>query len=379
MATTIVHIGPSQLPLLYTLGGAVERRMRELAMRQAQAGSRVILYSAESETKTSDYHGAEVRAIACSQKGVVRAGEFLYKSLRDARSVKPDVIHFHSLAEGAACTRLFARGVRAKTVLSFDFFEFRRGKQNPFFKSYRRALNRFSALLPVSGFCQRESSAYWAIPEDRMRVVYNGVSLQQFFPDPESARKRRAAWGIGSEFVALYVGRVCHQKGTDLLIDAYARLREQGRPIRLVIAGPNGQFGQAGHNDAIEKLKQHGGLYLGPVEEADLPSVYNAADVFVMPTRTAEMFGMAAIEAQACGIPVICSDQGGLPEVIDRSSGMLFRPDDVEDLVAKLDAMMANVEMRNGFSNASVDNARRFSWERITSDLDQVYAMDGRA
>ena len=70
---TIAHIGPPHLPILYNLGGATERRIRETAARQAQAGSRVIIYSAEDRNGSCGYMGAEVRAIACHGEGVLRA------------------------------------------------------------------------------------------------------------------------------------------------------------------------------------------------------------------------------------------------------------------------------------------------------------------
>ncbi|MBZ5606000.1 MAG: glycosyltransferase family 4 protein [Acidobacteriia bacterium] len=370
---TITHIGPPLLPILYTLGGATERRIRELATRQTQTGSRVIVYSAEDRAGVVQYGDVEVRAIVCRQSGLARAAEFLYKSLRDVRSVKPDVIHFHSLAEGAAAARVFASGLDAKTVLSFDFFEFRRGKQNPFFPWYRRALGKFSSLLPVSSYCHRESARYWSIPEQRMQVVYNGVSLQQFYPDAAAAATRRAALGLSDEFVVLYVGRVCRQKGTDLLMDACTKLRGEGRRIRLAIAGPLAQFGQEGDNGFASLLERHEVIYLGAVDEAVLPSVYNMADVFVMPTRAHEMFGMAAIEAQACGKPVVCSNHGGLPEVISESSGLLFQPGDSNDLAEKLRALMDDRKMARRFSGAATDNAQRFAWESITNDLYRVY------
>jgi glycosyltransferase involved in cell wall biosynthesis len=371
----IVHIGPPHLPVLYALGGAIERRMRELARRQADAGAEVILYSAEDKTQTMHYHGAEVRALACNQKDTVRAAEFMYKAMRDVRSVSPDVIHFHSLVEGAAFASWFARGMRAKTLLSFDFFEFRRGRENPFFPWYKKALNRFSELLPVSEYCRSGACDYWSIPQDRMRVLYNGVSIQQFFPDPQASLARRSALGIaGDEFVLLYVGRVCEQKGTDLLVEAYRMLRNEHRRVRLVIAGPIGQFGTSGSNGITDALEDSQGIYLGPVEEAILPSVYNMADVFVMPTRQAEMFGMAAIEAQACGVPVVCSNHGGLPEVINPKSGLLFETGSAMDLARNLRALMDNPELKRRCATAAVPNAERFSWENIVRELNQVYA-----
>lgn len=371
---TVVHIGPSNLPILYARGGATERRMRETAARQAETGMRVVVYSAGERNETNEFGGAEIRSIACHRRGVLRAAEFMAKSLRDARSLDPDIIHFHTLAEGAAFARLFARGSRAKTVLSFDFFEFRRGKRNPFFPWYRRALSSFTSLLPVSEYCREQSSAYWSIPSARMRVLYNGVSLQQFAPDPQAAAERRAALGLApGDFVLLYVGRVCHQKGTDLLVQAYAKLRAERPSVRLVVAGPIGQFGHEGSDEITQMLAQHQGIYLGPVEESILRSVYCMADVFVLPTRSNEMFGMAAIEAQACGRPVVCSTNGGLPEVVPTSSGLLFRSGDVDELTQQLRVLMDDPALHRRFSEGAITNAKRFAWEAITAELNLVY------
>ena len=374
MSMTIAHIGPPHLPILFQRGGAIERRMRETAAVQAANGSRVLLYSADDQAGVTDHRGAEVHSIACKQKGLIRAAEFMMKSLRDVRKHKPDVIHFHGLPEGAAFTRIFASGLNAKTVLQFDYFIFRHGKQNPLFSWYRRALGNFSALLPVSSYCRRESANYWSIPEARMDVLYNGVSLQQFSPNPDSAAKRRAALGLSQDdLVLLYVGRVCEQKGSDLLVHAYSTLRAEGLNVRLVIAGPIGQFGQEGSTAIIDLLKKNNGLYLGPVEEEILASVYNMADIFVLPTRTDEMFGMAAIEAQACGRPVVCSNHGGLPEVINQSSGLLFPSGDVEALAQQLRTLLNNPGLRKSFEQAAVVNAKRFAWETVTAQLQQVY------
>jgi glycosyltransferase involved in cell wall biosynthesis len=184
--------------------------------------------------------------------------------------------------------------------------------------------------------------------------------------------------GINDEFVLLYVGRVCKQKGTDLLVNAYTKLRAEGRKVRLVVAGPIGQFGHEGSNDITAMLKANDGIYLGPVEEAILPSVYNMADVFVLPTRDNEMFGMAAIEAQACGRPVVCSNHGGLPEVVAKTSGLLFRSGDIEDLTKQLRLLMDDAGLRQRFSDAAVPNARRFAWETITEELNGVYQVRHR-
>jgi glycosyltransferase involved in cell wall biosynthesis len=161
-------------------------------------------------------------------------------------------------------------------------------------------------------------------------------------------------------------------------VNAYARMRAEGRKVRLVVAGPIGQFGHEGSDEITTMLRANDGLYLGPVEEAILPSVYNMADVFVLPTRVNEMFGMAAIEAQACGRPVVCSNHGGLPEVVRTSSGLLFESGNLDDLTQQLRTMMDDNALRHQFSEAAVTNARRFAWETITQELGEVYSATPR-
>ena len=151
----------------------------------------------------------------------------------------------------------------------------------------------------------------------------------------------RAEWrerlGIDGRPVILYVGRLCEQKGTDLLIAAYRMLR---RPAALVVAGPCERFGETQLSALVAQVQEAGGIYLPPLDDADMPGIYNACDIFVMPTRELEMFGMAAVEAQACGKPVVASDHGGLRETVPESAGVRFRTGDAADLAAHLEALL---------------------------------------
>ena len=135
----------------------------------------------------------------------------------------------------------------------------------------------------------------------------------------------------------LYVGRLCAQKGTDLLLAAYRMLP---RPAALVVAGPCEQFGQTRLSPLASQVRESGGIYLPPLDDADMPGIYNACDIFVMPTRELEMFGMAAVEAQACGKPVVASDHGGLRETVPDTAGVRFRTGDAADLAAHLETFL---------------------------------------
>lgn len=366
----IVHLGVSAVPIPHTRGGAVQRRMLELARTQAVRGHRVILYAAGDRASRGAFDGVEIRTLACHSRRPLRDVEYMWKAISELEAEPPDLLHFHGLAEGAA----LASRLRTKTILSFDNFRFRRGKQSPLYWWYRRALHRFSCLLPVSQYCRRGFQQYWRPEAAPVRVLYNGVNLDQFSPDAAAGAARRRALGISPrDKLLLYVGRVCRQKGTDVLIEAFERLHDRLPGVRLAVAGPCKQFGESGASALSRRITEAGGLYLGAVEESILPSIYNMADVFVMPTRELEMFGMAALEAQACGKPVIASDHGGLPEVISPASGLFFPPGNPEALEACLRRCFADEDLRRSLAEAARENASRFAWPRLAVRVEEIY------
>jgi phosphatidyl-myo-inositol alpha-mannosyltransferase len=209
-----------------------------------------------------------------------------------------------------------------------------------------------------------------------MQILHNGVNLQQFAPAPPLGFAMRRFLGIGDEKVILYVGRVCKQKGTDLLIDAYLRIKRQFEGVRLVVAGPAEEFGKSGGTDLTRCITQSGGIYLGAAQEEELASIYNLADVFVMPTRDIEMFGMAAVEAQACGKPVVASHHGGLPEVISNRSGRFFPVGDADALASVLLDLLRNPMLCRRLGAAARGNAAQFAWPRIAHTLDALLSQE---
>ncbi len=189
--------------------------------------------------------------------------------------------------------------------------------------------------------------------------------------DPLRGLAKKRTLGIGSEQVILYVGRVCEQKGTDLLIHSYLRLKQKYASCCLVVAGPANEFGQAGRNRLTQRISECGGLFLGAVEESELSAIYNMADVFVMPTGAIEMFGMAAVEAQACGKPVVASRHGGLPEVISERSGLFFPNGDAEALADQLLLLLRDRDLSQNFAVAA-QAAARFGWPKIVDQLEDT-------
>jgi D-inositol-3-phosphate glycosyltransferase len=97
------------------------------------------------------------------------------------------------------------------------------------------------------------------------------------------------------------------------------------------------------------------------------------AEVFVMPTRELEMQGMAALEAQACGTPVVASDHGGLPETVPDGCGALFPPGDAPALADALASLLVDEVKRSACSAGALEHARSLSWRRIVDRLLPIY------
>ena len=220
----IVHVGPSHLPLPARLGGAVERRMIELAEAQVRNGERVIVYSGGTETGWREYHGVTIRYL-----GGPRI-EFALGFLNDVVRHRPRVIHVHNRAEIGWLAKTAGLG---PTVLSCDY-HFEPWRRFVHLRTsmkgvWRRCLLACDRIAPVSDYCRNVYQEYWDLPDRKMALIPNGVDCARFHPDECLRTEWRARLGIDLRPIILYVGRLCEQKGTDLLIAAYRMLTRPGR------------------------------------------------------------------------------------------------------------------------------------------------------
>jgi len=366
----IVHVGPTHLPLPARLGGAVERRMMELAEAQARAGERVIVYSGGPETGWREYHGVSIRYLNGSR------AEFALRFVQDVARRTPRVIHVHNRAEIAWLAKTAGLG---PAVLSCDY-HFEPWRRFAHLKriskaAWRQCLLACDRIAPVSDYCLDMYREYWDLPGGKLAPIPNGVDCARFRPDAALRAEWRARLGLDARPMILYVGRLCEQKGTDLLIAAYRMLR---RTAALVVAGPCERFGETHLGPLVAQVRAAGGIYLPPLDDADMPGIYNACDVFAMPTRELEMFGMAAVEAQACGKPVVASDHGGLRETVPETAGMRFQTGNAADLAAHLEALLAATcdkpDLLGALGAGARESAARYDWPRIVQRCDEVYA-----
>lgn len=171
------------------------------------------------------------------------------------------------------------------------------------------ALQRSDAVFVESEFIRGELKAHHRkIPASKVTLIPGAVDLEKFRPDG-SREQNRARFGIGSGPVALTVRRLVERMGIDLLIRAAAEV-----PGLRVVIGGDGPLRK--ELEALAASLRVPATFLGYVKDEDLPALYRAADLFVLPTRALEGFGLVAIEAMACGTPAMGTPVGAIPEVL---------------------------------------------------------------
>ena len=177
-----------------------------------------------------------------------------------------------------------------------------------------------------------------------------------------------AHYGLGQRPYLLYIGTVQPRKNYQRLIQAFAQIEPD---YTLVIAGNRGWT-----FDSILAEVQKLGLeqrvfFPNFVAEADLPALYSAASLFVYPSLY-EGFGLPALEALACGAPVVASNRSALPEVVGQA-GLLVDPLDVTAIAMAMSRVLADEALRQELGRAGRIQAAKFSWTDMATKLLNLY------
>jgi D-inositol-3-phosphate glycosyltransferase len=231
-------------------------------------------------------------------------------------------------------------------------------------------------LVPTAAELENLVRLYDAVP-DRARVVPPGVDSTSFAPRPKDEARRRL--GVPDRTVLLFVGRLQPLKGPDVAIRAAAGAMRRGLDATLVVVGgPSGPGGPS-YVDGLRRLAAREGLgervvFLDPMPHEELPWAYSAADVLLMPSRS-ESFGLAALEAQACGVPVVAASVGGLRHVVvDGVTGFLVEGHDPGPYAHRLLVTLADPALAATLGRAGRRRATAFGWDQATDGVLDVYA-----
>jgi glycosyltransferase involved in cell wall biosynthesis len=233
------------------------------------------------------------------------------------------------------------------------------------------AVRRADHILADSHATEADLTSLLEVPSAKITVVHLAAA-PAFRPLADGEARRIAARHDLEPGYLLFVGTLEPRKNLPGLLQAY-RLLLDGRATAapLVLVGGKGWLYDEVF-ERVEALHLDGHVhFLHDVPDTDLPGLYNAASVLTTPSFY-EGFGLPALEAMACGTPVVVAERASLPEVVGEA-GLLVNPDDVDDIAQALNRVLADESLRARMRTLGLAQAARFTWERTAQATLAVY------
>jgi glycosyltransferase involved in cell wall biosynthesis len=254
--------------------------------------------------------------------------------------------------------------------LSFLLYpqNFRAGNRRYLRTLTRLSIGRARRVIAVSKSTRADLVRFYGLAPGKVDVVYNGAD-EAFRPLPAGeVAAFRQRQGLPPRFL-LFVGTLEPRKNVVRLVEAYARLPE-GRPPLMLVGGKGWLYDEM--LSRVEELHLSDQVhFVGYVPAKELPLWYNAAELFVYPSLY-EGFGLPALEAMACGTPVITSTASSLPEVVG-AAGLRVDPTDVLALADALARVLGDEAKQEKMRIEGLDQARQFSWQKAARCTVETY------
>jgi glycosyltransferase involved in cell wall biosynthesis len=276
---------------------------------------------------------------------------------------RPDVIHAHEYVAGRVALQL-GQVLRCPVVVSEHYGGFARGVVPPHDRdAAREVFERAAVVCPVSSDLEDHLRAI--APAARFETVPNVVDDEIFHPTRDDSRSTDEALRL------VAVGNLVDVKGHRYLLEAMPRLRAK-RKVTLDVIGDGELRGELGALTARLGLDRHV-CFLGQRPKAEVAARMRAADVFVLPSL-GENMPCALLEALACGVPAVASRVGGVPEVLDESSGVMVEPGSADALAAGVETVAARLERYDRAATAASARSR-YGNDAIGRRWSSVYAL----
>jgi glycosyltransferase involved in cell wall biosynthesis len=251
-------------------------------------------------------------------------------------------------------------GLRAQTLFRSGGRDFYAGD-----RLFRGAIQHW---VSASRYNARQVEARYG---KSVKVIHNGVDTEVFAPRQRDPEQRRALGAGPDDILVASVSRLVAWKGERVVLEALAGLPER---VRCVV------IGEGPDERNLRRLAQERGIagrvrFLGRVPHRELPLVLSQCDLFVQPSIGEEAFGISVVEAMACGLPVLASDNGGLPElVVDGETGRLLPPGSVPAWRSAIESAAASGErLRSLGDKARARASAEFTWAANAARLESLF------
>ena len=313
------------------------------------------------------------------------------KKFSNEKGIHYDLIHSHYWMSGLAAEALSDAWGKTPIIQMFHTLgemknrvaRTKEDREGPYrLEGERHVLARVDGVIAATEAEQAQLEWLYQADMSKVYIVPPGVDVHHFYPIPVD--EARQFIGLTSDArMILFVGRIEPLKGLDTLIKAVAclRVKDLAEPVHLAVIGGDPEAAPEEMSAEMARIQKMcddltvGKMvaFLGKRSQDTLPYYYSAAEVVVMPSHY-ESFGMVALEAMACGTPVIASQVGGLAFLVqDGVTGYHVPDEDDEALCGKLTALLGDASLRRTLGQNAAEYAQEYAWEKIATQIMGVY------
>jgi glycosyltransferase involved in cell wall biosynthesis len=389
----VCFVSPEYLPLSGGTGAYVYYLSKELMKR----GNSIGVVTASDETRdvqVTEQHS--VFFLKTLKIPIVKSFQFAGSSFRKLNKIRDnfpvDIVHANlPLVPNFAVPAGFGRTListvhstwkgEAEAIKSEPYSRLNSNEKfmasfNWFLRIFEeRMLERSNKIIAVSDFTRRELLQYYKIREDKIRVIHNGVDINKFKPAADKTAAKKEVGLNPRDIAILSVGRLYARKGLFTLIESMPLVTRQFPNARFIISGK-------GLSGEMKKLVNHAAklgvrdniVFTGYFPDRKLPRLYQAADVFAFSTFY-ENLPFAVLEALSSGLPVVTTNVGGIPEMIDDGkNGFLVQPFNSGELADRILYYLEHPALASemGFlARKTIED--RFDWRLIVKKVLKVY------
>ncbi len=372
----------ARVTLFYERQTGISRGVAEVVERLAEEHEVHVFASSWDEAAGGRIFFHKVPA--WSNRYSLRKSCFFVASGIMLRRYKFDIVHLHHPSlyqcDVVTCHGLARAGMHAMRTAAKDSRMKGDHRKNRLYRSmlplleYNYKAGRRKKIIAISQSVKKDLVRFCAVPNEDIIVIHNGVNLDEFHPAHKLIYRgpTRDRFDLEeSDFVFLFVGHFFRRKGFNTVLKALSRLRSKN--VKLLVVGKH-----SAERDSFMRLTQDMGLnsrviFVGRTDHVN--HYYAASDAFIFPTFY-EPFGLAILEAMACGLPVITSKLAGAAELItDSVNGMLLNdPTNESQLIRKMELLISNPELRMTLGKAARSSAEKCSWDTVADKTEQLYA-----
>ncbi len=317
---------------------------------------------------------------------------FILQVANDLRKQECDIVHIHNLSQFVPVIKYLNPQTKIVLHMHCEWLN----QLN--YKALARRLFHADLIISPSEYISEQVRQRFPQFASRCQTIYNGVNVERFLDT--SAKQNHQKQGKK----LLFVGRVCPEKGSHILLEAFKQVRAEYPETQLTMVGPMGvipyeylvgvtddpvvaelaQFHQ--DNSWITYLKNTIAQFTGkenqpktpkpvnltgPQPPSQLANYFRQADIFIFPSICQEAFGMPIAEAMVAGVPVVATQAGAFPELVeDGKTGILVKRSDADALARAIIQLLANEQQRKSMAQAGCEKAvELFSFEKVADDL----------